>query len=452
MKKFIYPVLLSLAILTSCDEDEGRVFDQTADERVAAAIAALKQDLIAPANGWIVRYRPQDDAGAYYVLLQFQENGNVTIKTDLGADDGAYLEQTVTYRIDNSMGLELILENYSFFAFLFEQDEATFGAEYEFDFVNKTPDNALVFASKTDIGRPGIILFQEASPDDENKLGIALSANLSVLADDLDKFASSMRLVYNNRDLVLYLSLEELKRTLTITSASLKNNTATTYLIDFSTGYLIEGDRIVFDDAFTGTVFGNVITLESLQLGTIGESAIDACAEPIPIHNLAGVTSSGDDVLLETSIVDVSGGTFAQLSDFYFAPLVYIFNNGTSMGNQIPLDVEGAVEMHLYYGLPRTGGNPLYGIGFVIVNADGDATFALREFTPVVNGNNLIFNFEDNISIYGVPTTANVENLNIYLDGLASGDNTYVFQLQEDLYEFHNPCTGWSFVFINANR
>jgi hypothetical protein len=35
---------------------------------------------------------------------------------------------------------------------------------------------------------------------------------------------------------------------------------------------------------------------------------------------------------------------------------------------------------------------------------------------------------------------------------LTQGDNTYVFELQDNLYEFYNPCTGWSFVFIDANQ
>jgi hypothetical protein len=151
-------------------------------------------------------------------------------------------------------------------------------------------------------------------------------------------------------------------------------------------------------------------------------------------------------------LLDVNGKSFAGLSDFYFSPLVYIFNNGTSMGNQIPLDVAGAVEMHMYYGYDLGGGDLLYGIGFVIQNLDNTVTFALRKFTPVLNDNNIVFNFAPDITLFGNPDTdANVGNVNIYLDALAEGDKTYVFQLNDDLYEFYNPCSGWSFVFVNAN-
>ena len=453
MKKVFYILVLLLGVLGSCNDDDINVFEKTADERAAEAIASLKQDLVSAPDGWLVLYKPQEGAGSYYVLMSFNEDDKVYIKTDLGAENGEYLQDTISYRIDNSMGLELILENYSFFSFLFEQDQATFGAEYEFDFVNKTPDDALVFRSKTDFGTPDIILFEEASPGDETLLGVELAENLNILSNDLDKFTSSLRLNYNSRDLILYISLDELRRTITITSASRKTNTASTQSINFSTGYLVEGGSIILENPFQETVLGSAISIESLQLSTIGDASINVCTDPIPVHTYAGTTSAGDAVILETSLLDVSGKTFAQRSDFYFSPLVYIFDNGVSAGERITQDIAGAIEMHMYYGYDIGGGELLYGIGFVIQNLDGSVTFALREFTPVLNDNNLVFNFASEISLFGDPNPdANINNVNIYLDALANGDDTYVFQLNENLYEFYNPCTGWSFVFANANQ
>lgn len=453
MKKTFYGLALMIIALVSCEDDNANLFNQTADERSAEAISNLKQELIAPSNGWIVRYTPQEGSGSYYVLLDFQENDKVVIKTDLGAEDGRYFEDTISYRVDNSLGLELILENYSFFAFLFEQDQATFGAEYEFNYVNKTPDNALVFQSKTDVSTPGIVLFEEASADDVNLLGVDLARNLNTLASDLDKFTSSLKLTFTNRDLALYASLDELRRTLTVTSASLKSNTNSTQNVGFTTPYIIQGDSLVFEETLQTTILGNAVTIRSLKLDDIGESSLSACATPITIHNFSGMTSAGEPITLETSLLDVSGKNFAQVSDFYFSPLIYIFDNGTSMSEQIQRDVAGAIEMHMYYGLELNNGELLYGIGFVIQNQNDSITFALREFTPVLNDNRLTFNFADDITLFGDQTPdANIENVNIYLNALAEGNNTYVFQLNQDLYEFHNPCTGWSFVFINANQ
>jgi hypothetical protein len=275
MKQIVYILAVMLLALVSCKDDDINVFEKTADERAAQAIADLKQDLVAPANGWIVTYRPQEGAGTYYVLMDFQENNKVIIKTDLGAENGEYFEDTVSYRIDNSLGLELILENYSFFSFLFEQDQATFGAEYEFNYVNKTPDNALVFQSKTDLSTPDIILFEEASATDANLLGVNLARNLNTLSGDLDKFTSSLKLTYSNRDLALYLSLDELRRMVTITSASQNSNTNNVQNIGHTTGYLIEGDSIILDEPFQGTVLGNNVNIRSIKLNDIGESSIN---------------------------------------------------------------------------------------------------------------------------------------------------------------------------------
>lgn len=452
MKKAIYTIAILLALL-SCREDDVNLFDKTADERAAEAISNLKQELISPPNGWKVEYTPQDGSGSYYVLMRFSENNKVVIETDLGADNGKYFEDTVSYRIDNSLGLELIIENYSFFSFLFEQDQATFGAEYEFNYVNKTPDNALVFNSKSDVSTASIIVFEPASAEDLNLLGTDLAGNLNIMAQDLDKFTSSLKLTYLSRDLALYISMDELRRTLTITSASLQSNTSNIQSIGFTTPYIIKGDSIVFDEPLQGTILGSAVSIKSLQLNSITEGTTSICADPITLHSYSGVTSSNEPVVLETTLLDINGKSFVQASDFYFSPLIYIFNNGVSVGSQITDDVAGALEMHMYYGYDIGADTPLYGIGFVIQNLDGTITFALREFTPVLNDNNLIFNFKPTITLFGnTETDANIDNINIYLDALSEGDKTFVFQLNDNLYEFYNPCTGWSFVFINANQ
>jgi hypothetical protein len=450
MKKLLSHILVLSVFITSCKDDDIAIFDKPSAQRSAEAIATLKADLVAPQNGWKVKYRPVDDTGSYYVLLYFNDNGKVTIKTDLGANNGEFQEQTIGYRIDNALGLELIFENYSFFSFLFEQDQANFGAEFEFKFVNKT-DDKLIFSSKTDLVDPTILTFEPASSSDDNLLGTAIASNLSLMSNDLERFSSSQKITYQNKDIILYASLDEFRRVLDINAVSKKTNPAQRQLLNESGTYYLEGNSIVLEDPISTIAFGGVINVPRISLTTFGETTLTTCADPLTVHTYAGKIGN-DDVVIETTMEDQAGSAFATLSDFYFAPLSNIRRDRFSLVDEITANVKGAVEMHLYYGIPLNDGTTLYGIGFVIVNDDGSVTFALRKFNPVLTQNKIEFNFEPTITLFGSQETdANLDNINIYLDALAEGNTTYVFKYADDIYEFHNPCSGWSVVFVNGN-
>jgi hypothetical protein len=185
----------------------------------------------------------------------------------------------------------------------------------------------------------------------------------------------------------------------------------------------------------------------------MGTVELGGCTNPISAHSYSGVTSQNDVVKFETSLTDISGATFATLSDFYFCPLNFIAKQDSLVTNDISTDIAGAIEFHLYYGLELNDGSSLYAIGFVIQNKDESITFALRKFTPTLVANNIVFNFEPDITLFGnEQTDANVQNINLYLDALTEGNATYVFKYADNIYEFHNPCSGWSFVFVNSDN
>lgn len=453
MRKAYYIIWIFIIAITSCDNDDDvAIFEKSADERAAEAIANLKQDLIAPANGWRIKYRPESESGSFYVLMDFNEDNTVNIKSDVAYNDGAFFDATVTYRIDNSLGLELIIESESVFSSLIEQSDGAFPAEYEFNFVNKTPDDALVFNSKTDLGTPTIILFEPASPTDLDLLGPTVSTNISTMADDFDKLTASLNLTFENRDLMLYFVLDDFGRTLSITAASRKVNTQVTQDVNFSSPYTFKGDSLVLDQRFTANVLSNNISIKSIKFSTLTENSLLICAEPITLHSYTGTTSANDKVILSTGLLDASGKNFAQSSDFFIAANENIFNNGFRVIDQIQEDISGALAMQLYYNYNDGSGTPFNAIGFLIQNPDASTTFALREFIPTLTDNHIVFNFAPDISIFGNQNTpANIENVNIYLDALTQGDNTYVFELSDNVYEFYNPCTGWSFVFFGIN-
>jgi hypothetical protein len=447
MKNISHFLLIFCITLLACDDDDIRVFDKTADERAAEAIASLKADLVSPSNGWRVKYQPVDGSGSFYVLMKFTEDNKVNIKSDLAADNRSYVNQTIGYRIDNSLGIELILENYSFFHYLYEQDQATFGAEYEFEFVNKTPDDALVFVSKSDFSDKTTILFEKAAPSDQNLLGVTVSENLETLSKDLELFSSSIKIEFSARDLVLYGGFDVLKRTLTISAAAPKSNLQNIQFLDYSSGYIVQGSSIVFDSPIAGNFSGANLSISSLNLATLSTAEVNVCADPTTLHLYAGQTSAGDAVTLESTIVNAGGASFAQ-STVYFSPLENIRNNGQFVVDEIQTDLEGAVQMSLLYGLPFEG-ETLYAIGFALVNKNGSVTFALKEFTPVLESNKLTFNFKPGIRLLRDQNPeANLDNLMKYIDPLVAGNTTYVYKYADGIYEFNNPCTGWTVAFI----
>ena len=448
MKKIIISVFMFALIVTACQDKDINKFDQTADERAAAAIASLKNDLTAPSNGWKVKYKPETGSGSFWVLMKFDDDNNVVIKSDLGRNNGEFFEQTVTYRIDAALGLELIIENYSFFSYLFEQIDATLLAEFEFIYESKTPAGELVFKSKTDPSDPTILLFEEAGANDESLLGTDLSTNLNTMSSDINRITAAYKLTYTNKDLILYLSLDELRRTISINTSSKKTNTSSIKAINFSSPYTIKGDSIVFDETLSGTFVGTNIKLKGIKFDDLNISSLDACGQPITTHAYDGVTSNNDIVVLESTLLDVNGKSFAS-NTFMYAPLEYIFDHGYRASAAIAEDLEGAGSMQLYYKLRLNDGTDLYGIGFFLQNSDGSRSFVLKEFTPVLTDNNLVFNFKPGFRIFENQTPdADINNIMIYLDLLTQGNQTYVYKYADGIFEFYNPCSGWSFVFL----
>lgn len=442
MKKIAYSFLF--LVMLGCGNDDIRLFDKSADERSVEAINNLKNLLMAPGEGWKLKYTPDDGSGSFYVFLKFEDGKKVNIRTDFGAENGNFFNQTINYRVANAQTMQLIFENYSFFSFLYELDESTFPAEFEFIFVNETPQGDIVFVSKSDIGSPTILVFQEATAGEADEvLGTEVSENLNTMADDLASITSVMKLTYEDKDVILFLSLDELKRTIRVTRAVRKSNTANTVALNFNSPYVIQGDSIVLNTRLTGTYFGAPVSLKGIKFNALTESQLNVCASPITLHAYEGVTSANDNVVLESTLADVRGGSFVS-SDFYYSPLGYIKENGEYVYQEIFNNIEGALAMQLYYA------NDFYGIGFIIGNADGTTSFALRQFTPVLTGNKIKFNFAPTVSLFGAPTPANINNVNIYLDALTAGDETYIFEQDSGVYEFFNPCTGFSITFFDA--
>jgi hypothetical protein len=449
MKRLVYILWVIVFALTACNQSEVKpLFDKSADERTAEAIANLKAELTAPANGFKLKYKPNDEAGSFYVFLNFDEDNGVRIRTDLAAEDGRFFDETITYRIDSSLGLELIMESYCFFSYLYDLDQATFGAEYEFNYVSKTPDNALVFVSKTDPIEPKtrLVLEQATAADLDAHWAKAVSANLSTMAKDLNVYFAPYKITYDAKDLILYMNMDDVRRTLSIWSASRKSNPASTAMVNFETSYMLDGDSIVFDTRLAGTYLGTNISLRSIKLNNFSTTTATICTDPTTLHSYTGVTSAGDAVKFESTLSDPAGGQFLAAGNFFSAPLGNINLNGEQAYQQLIDDIQGVTEFQLYYNLPIQNGT-LTAMGFYLQNEGADPTFALWQFTFTRTGNKFTFNFAPGITLFGNPNPdADINKVMEYIQALTDGGNTFVFKLVDGVYEIQNPCTGWSYI------
>ena len=111
MKWIVY--ILPLFFLISCTENDGDI--DSVEKRVQEAIDGLFDELNEPANGWKVVYTPTNASGGFFMLLDFALDGRVRVRTDVAANDGEFLDHFMSYRVDNSMRLELIFETYGVF-------------------------------------------------------------------------------------------------------------------------------------------------------------------------------------------------------------------------------------------------------------------------------------------------------------------------------------------------
>lgn len=447
MKNHKYIVLGIVLLLTGAcrNTEEELIFEQSADERAQSAITNLEQRLTAPANGWVLRYKPVSESGRYVVLFDFNEDGSVRIQTDFGVNDNEFYDQTITYRVDNSLGLELILETYSFFSYLFEQNGASFEAEFEFNYVNETPDGALVFNSKSDLSSRTILAFEPAPDNAESLLGRQLNNNLESLSESLGLVSSVYRLDYSNRDLALFLSLNTFLRTVDFTYAS-SSAGERGESINFSTGYTAEGNSLILDEPLLSTYRGTEVNVSAINFQSLTDApTIDKCGQPTPVQQYtATLEESGESVALLPTLFDPGGAQLQDLSEIFVAGVGGMYDNGVSVGQQVFDATGGAVNFVVYHIQNRQ--DSFFAMGYLLQLDDGGFSIPVKEFTPTYEGNQVAFGFAPDYSFTNGDTTVtlNTDALDTYLNNITEGGQTRLIQTGEMRYELFNPCTGWS--------
>lgn len=118
MKKIINLMLLA-ALVSSCNGDSNRVFDQTASQRVEAVMKAAEQTLTSSADGWWMEYYPgwsnSSKTGGYWFWVKFGVDGQATAASELVYDQAAgdYTRATSNYDIVAGDGPVLSFNEYN---------------------------------------------------------------------------------------------------------------------------------------------------------------------------------------------------------------------------------------------------------------------------------------------------------------------------------------------------
>ena len=233
-------------------------------------------------------------------------------------------------------------------------DRATYGGEFEFNYANETPDGALVFSSKNELSPPPHHHGAGTCPRECRKPTRA--ATQPRLGNTIRWVGAPSRRstawpAFANRDLSLYLSLDDFTRRISFTYAT-RSSGAGGQALTFSTGYTAQGNTLVLDEPLTGNFLGNDITITAINLLALTDApGIEACGRTFNIQQYEGtLVESGEPVALLPTLFDPAGGNFSE--DFFLlrGALGAIYNNGVPVGEQVVAnEIPGALQLQLYY-------------------------------------------------------------------------------------------------------
>lgn len=456
LKKYAIFIAAIAGVIFSCTEDEKDL--PSVEQRVSEAKTGLITALTAPENGWRLDYQPTAESGTFFILLKFNENGTVNIKSDVAEDDGSYFNQTIPYRIDNGLGLELILETYGVFHYLFEQDQASFGAEFEFQYSEKSGDN-LVFKSISDIGTPTTLTFKPASPADESLFSRDISENLSafkgLMPDALGvNVAPSQQLILTDEGLSIFWTLDAAKRTIqmdmlaegtTLEDIIAKDNFTGIF---HNSGYTLLNGNLILKTPFEFNYNGGKITIDEITLNNFDMSGPGFCALVPGTGPKYTGNINGSPATLLRSYFTLTGADF-QDGFVYSVNIPFLFdgeNNSLyetgSLGEKIP-EANGFAFLHNVEF--ENDSIPSSSTGFFL----NDGNIALREFIATQFGNFIQISFTDNIYISGGSTAIDPQSLIEVTDEIFEGGKVYGYNFpQEGVFRLFNTCNSYEIFLV----
>ena len=452
--------MLLFALMAACHE--GNTDLPPVEARVKEAIDGLRTDLTAPANGWRLEYQPTDESGTFLILMKFTPDGNVNIKSDVPDNNGEFFDNTITYRIDNALGLELIFETYGVFHYLFELDQATFGGEFEFLFKKKEGDS-LVFESISDISNPTRLAFAPAGAGDESGFARDITTNLSQFnMDNPQVFGTippTQQVILNDKNISVFWTIDLTKRNLTAEFAGIgttRNEVLANprALLNHFSKFTPANGQLILENPLSFVFNGQSTTISAITLSDFANNGPDLCASGT---NNTGPRYSGQTPGLGTvdivnTMLSTRGSDFAK--NVYTVNALFIFDdqgNSLQESGSISQKLPGTSGFIMVYGVqlaPPNENVPMNAIGFIMGNGD----IYVRSFQPTNTQVNLVeMALLDQYYYSATPPAGTEQALKEITDEIFAGGEIYAFDLPQNglkVFRLYNPCNKYEFFLV----
>lgn len=449
-------LLLTFSIFTlvvSCGFDEEPKLPSV-EERAAEAIDDLQDELVRPSNGWRLDYQPTTGTGTFLIILDFNTDGTVRVLSDLEANDGEFFDQTLSYRIDNAQGLELIFEIYGVFHYLFELEQASFGGEFEFIFQEEVGNN-LIFSSKTDGVNPTIIQLVPASTTDISSLSTEATSVLNqgiFQSENLGNVGSfgTFNIYLEDNDHTLSITFDLTRRNLKVLGIAQGQTmdeifaNANGSAINQQSRFNVANEQIVLANPIQVNFGGVSYTISEIPIENFAESAESFCeGQDVTVSNFSSTGGSSLGNISGTSSLYQTHNAFTADDNFFSVNSFFIYDEqDNSIFQQLEAELPGVAAFQWYHGT-EIADSTFNGLGFVTVDEFNNVEFYLRGLDFVQNGNFIEITFDGGDLITDTDVTQEqIDGLYALTDLIFSGGEVYVMELTNlgGLLEFYNPC------------
>jgi hypothetical protein len=448
-------ILVLILFIQACTKEKEALLPSV-EQRVTEAVTNLRNELTAPANGWRLEYKPTNASGIFYMVLKFDED-EVHILSDVADNNGEFYDHTIPWRVDNALGLELIYETYGVFHYLFELDAATFGAEFEWAFIEKTGDD-LVFTSISDLSfAPSTITLTPAAPDDDTKFSRDIAANLnefvSIGPKALEVQIPKQQILLEDAGISIYWSLDATKRVITSilagTGSDFEDPNFEAVILNHQSGYILQNGNLELLVPLQFALAGRAYTIDAINFSEFSNTGPNLCIfspddGPLYTGQISGIGS----IAMISSLFDLEGTAFLPIPEFpYSVNSFFIFDESSNSladdGGIIAEKFPGATGFLFYYGF-ESDTQPSNAVGFILEDALGNSEIILREFEPTETiGNMVRVVLNNNYYFSGTPGLDDQANLEEITNLLFEGGDMYASDFPVEglnVFKLFNPC------------